>query len=101
MTEINRTEAQAELRQVIADAFAAHTLWTTDWAGVQLQRCSRVETLISTSAPYGSFHCFLSLLPKPTPTFGNNLKRKTLMLFSVIAPSLTLANLLTGPTAQR
>jgi SAC3 family protein LENG8/THP3 len=39
MTDINRTEAQAELRQVIADAFAAHTLWTTDWAGVQLQRC--------------------------------------------------------------
>ncbi|KAF8223520.1 hypothetical protein L208DRAFT_1316407 [Tricholoma matsutake] len=54
MTDINRNEAQAELRQVIADAFAAHTLWTTDWAGVQLQ----------------------SLLPKPVPTFGNSLKRK-------------------------
>lgn len=38
MTDTNRTEAQAELRQVIADAFTAHTLWTTDWAGVQLQR---------------------------------------------------------------
>jgi len=38
MTDINRTEAQAELRQVIADAFAAKTLWTTDWAGVQLKR---------------------------------------------------------------
>lgn len=37
MTDMNRIEAQAELRQVIADAFAAHTLWTTDWAGVQLQ----------------------------------------------------------------
>jgi len=39
MTESNRKEAQDELRQVIADAFAAHTLWTTDWDGVQLQRC--------------------------------------------------------------
>ncbi|PFH51050.1 hypothetical protein AMATHDRAFT_75238 [Amanita thiersii Skay4041] len=55
MTDSNRSEAQAELRQVIADAFAAQTLWTTDWAGVQLQ----------------------SLLPKPTPAL-NHLKRKTL-----------------------
>ncbi|TFK39401.1 SAC3/GANP/Nin1/mts3/eIF-3 p25 family-domain-containing protein [Crucibulum laeve] len=55
MTDSNRTEAQAELRQVIADAFAAHTLWTTDWAGVQLK----------------------SLLPKPAINL-NNLKRKTL-----------------------
>ncbi|KAG6854017.1 hypothetical protein C0991_011504 [Blastosporella zonata] len=38
MTESNRTEAQTELRQVIADAYAAHTLWTTDWDGVQLKR---------------------------------------------------------------
>ena len=38
MTDANRTEAQAELRQVIADAFGAKTLWTTDWAGVQLTR---------------------------------------------------------------
>ncbi|KAJ7355558.1 SAC3/GANP/Nin1/mts3/eIF-3 p25 family-domain-containing protein [Mycena albidolilacea] len=55
MTDTNRTEAQAELRQVIADAFAAHTLWTTDWAGVQLK----------------------ALLPQPIPQFSNtNLKRK-------------------------
>ncbi|KIJ62046.1 hypothetical protein HYDPIDRAFT_136967 [Hydnomerulius pinastri MD-312] len=53
MTDANRTEAQAELRQVIADAFTAKTLWTTDWAGVQLQ----------------------SLMPKAPPTL-NNLKRK-------------------------
>lgn len=53
MTDANRAEAQAELRQVIADAFTAKTLWTTDWAGVQLQ----------------------SLLPKPTPVV-NGLKRK-------------------------
>ena len=38
MTDSNRTEAQAELRQVIANSFAAHTLWTTDWAGMQLKR---------------------------------------------------------------
>ncbi|KAF9462957.1 SAC3/GANP/Nin1/mts3/eIF-3 p25 family-domain-containing protein [Collybia nuda] len=55
MTDTNRIEAQAELREVIADAFAAHTLWTTDWVGVQLK----------------------SLLPKPVPSFTNNLKRKT------------------------
>ncbi|KAJ6581225.1 SAC3/GANP/Nin1/mts3/eIF-3 p25 family-domain-containing protein [Mycena capillaripes] len=54
MTDTNRTEAQAELRQVIADAFAAHTLWTTDWAGVQLK----------------------ALLPQPIPQFNTNLKRK-------------------------
>ncbi|KAI6149778.1 SAC3/GANP/Nin1/mts3/eIF-3 p25 family-domain-containing protein [Pisolithus tinctorius] len=53
MTDANRAEAQTELRQVIADAFTAKTLWTTDWAGVQLQ----------------------SLLPKPTPVV-NGLKRK-------------------------
>ncbi|KAG6813834.1 hypothetical protein H0H92_006778 [Tricholoma furcatifolium] len=56
MTDSNRTEAQAELRQVIADSFAAHSLWTTDWDGVQLK----------------------SLMPKPYPSFSiNNLKRKT------------------------
>ncbi|KAH8071801.1 SAC3/GANP/Nin1/mts3/eIF-3 p25 family-domain-containing protein [Cristinia sonorae] len=37
MSDANRTEAQAELRQVIADSFVNKTLWTTDWAGVQLQ----------------------------------------------------------------
>ena len=42
MTDANRAEAQAELRQVIADAFTAKSLWTTDWAGVQLQRCRPV-----------------------------------------------------------
>ncbi|KAF8920706.1 SAC3/GANP/Nin1/mts3/eIF-3 p25 family-domain-containing protein [Mucidula mucida] len=52
MTDSNKSEAQAELRKVIADAFAAQTLWTTDWAGVQL------------------------LLPKPPPSI-TNLKRKT------------------------
>ncbi|KAJ7173797.1 SAC3/GANP/Nin1/mts3/eIF-3 p25 family-domain-containing protein [Mycena filopes] len=54
MTDTNRTEAQAELRQVIADAFAAHTLWTTDWAGIHLK----------------------ALLPQPPPQFNANLKRK-------------------------
>ncbi|KAK0467286.1 SAC3/GANP/Nin1/mts3/eIF-3 p25 family-domain-containing protein [Desarmillaria tabescens] len=37
MTDSNKVEAQEELRKVIADAFAAQTLWTTDWAGIQLQ----------------------------------------------------------------
>ncbi|KAG7093800.1 hypothetical protein E1B28_007443 [Marasmius oreades] len=37
MTDSNRQEAQNELRQVISEAYNAHTLWTTDWNGVQLQ----------------------------------------------------------------
>ncbi|EGN92191.1 hypothetical protein SERLA73DRAFT_191437 [Serpula lacrymans var. lacrymans S7.3] len=37
MSDSNRPEAQAELRQVIADAFTAKTLWTTDWTAIQLQ----------------------------------------------------------------
>lgn len=75
MTDVNRIEAQAELRQVIADAFAAHTLWTTDWAGVQLQRSRKFgacPVIISTKFRY-------SLLPKPVPSF-NHLKRKTYVL---------------------
>ena len=40
MTDGNREEAQSELRQVISDAYSSKTLWTTDWAGVQLKRCS-------------------------------------------------------------
>jgi len=38
ITESNRAEVQSELKQVIGEAFAAQTLWTTDWAGVQLKR---------------------------------------------------------------
>ncbi|KAI5121498.1 hypothetical protein M0805_006535 [Coniferiporia weirii] len=37
MTDSNRDEAQAELKQVISEAFSKKTLWTTDWNGVQLQ----------------------------------------------------------------
>ena len=51
MTDSNRAEAQAELKQVIADSFAAKTLWTTDWAGVQLKRC--VVDPVSPSTVYG------------------------------------------------
>ena len=46
MTDANRAEAQAELRQVISDAFSAQTLWTTDWQAVQLQRCRAVQLLL-------------------------------------------------------
>ncbi|KAG1746681.1 SAC3/GANP/Nin1/mts3/eIF-3 p25 family-domain-containing protein [Suillus paluster] len=53
MTDANRAEAQAELRESIANAFAEKSLWTTDWAGVQL-KC---------------------LMPKAPPTI-NTLKRK-------------------------
>lgn len=51
MTDTNRTEAQAELRQVIADAFAATTLWTTDWAGVQLKRFRKLSESSSCTDP--------------------------------------------------
>ena len=40
ITDTNRSEVQAELKQVISDAFAARTLWTTDWPAMQLQRFS-------------------------------------------------------------
>jgi hypothetical protein len=70
MTDANRTEAQAELRQVIADAFAAKTLWTTDWAAVQLTRFCYLGT-----PSVSSLYQLYSLAPKPSPTFIN-LKRK-------------------------
>lgn len=38
MTDSNRDEVQAELKQVIGEAFSKKTLWTTDWNGMQLQR---------------------------------------------------------------
>lgn len=59
MTEANKAEAQAELRQVIADRFAANQLWTTDWPAVQLQRFCRV--------PYEfTFRPFTRLVSQPT-----------------------------------
>ncbi|KAF9477776.1 hypothetical protein BDN70DRAFT_907106 [Pholiota conissans] len=61
ITDMNRSEVQAELKQVISDAFAAHTLWTTDWAGVQLKRCLFID---------------FYLMPKGPPVF-NTLKRKS------------------------
>ena len=67
MTDSNRAEAQAELKQVIADSFAAKTLWTTDWAGVQLQKL--VPAVILQTVPLIES----SLLPKP---LNINLKRK-------------------------
>lgn len=72
MTDANRTEAQAELRQVIADAFAAHTLWTTDWEAVHLKR------LFFWFACYHVVYSWFlrrSLAPKPALNFSN-LKRK-------------------------
>ena len=59
MTDATREEAQAELRQVISDAYSSKTLWTTDWAGVQLKRCScsglYLPTLIT--FPFTSLLC--------------------------------------------
>ncbi|KIY52836.1 hypothetical protein FISHEDRAFT_63536 [Fistulina hepatica ATCC 64428] len=36
MGETNKQEAQAELRKVISDAYNSNTLWTTDWAAMEL-----------------------------------------------------------------
>lgn len=71
MSESNKAEAQTELRKVIADAFAAQTLWTTDWAGVQLQRfCIAIHVLASSYLLMSS----TSLVAKPPVT--TTLKRK-------------------------
>jgi hypothetical protein len=79
MSDANRADAQAELRQAIANAFAEKTLWTTDWAGVQLQRCglssSQAELQISVTLVTSS------LMPKAPPTI-NSLKRKMSVLSS-------------------
>ena len=45
MTESNRNEAQAELKQVISDAHINGTLETTNWEGVQLQRFDGIPVL--------------------------------------------------------
>jgi len=76
MTDGNREESQAELRQVISDAYSSKTLWTTDWAGVQLKRCSLSGSLPPTlTMLLPPFHA--SLLPKPMPIMSNHtLKRK-------------------------
>lgn len=57
MNDSNRAEAQAELRQVIADAFTAKTLWTTDWAGVQLQRYRFSSRLVLCTVPSDCRFC--------------------------------------------
>jgi hypothetical protein len=57
MTDFNRSEAQAELKELISTAYSSQTMWTTDWDGMQLK----------------------SLMPKPLGTFAtsHNLKRKS------------------------
>lgn len=45
MTDSNKDEAQKELRKVISDAYGSKTLWTTDWAGVELHRCRIIASL--------------------------------------------------------
>jgi hypothetical protein len=40
MTDSNRAAASAEMKAAIAGAFERDALWTTDWAGVQLQACA-------------------------------------------------------------
>ncbi|CAE7225370.1 unnamed protein product [Rhizoctonia solani] len=37
MNSLNKTEADAEMKALISEAYTTQTLWTTDWAGVQLK----------------------------------------------------------------
>ena len=39
LPESNKADATNEMKKVIAEAQLSGTMWTTDWAGVQLQRC--------------------------------------------------------------
>ncbi|KAK0188887.1 SAC3/GANP/Nin1/mts3/eIF-3 p25 family-domain-containing protein [Armillaria mellea] len=75
MTDSNRVEAQEELRKVIADAFAAQTLWTTDWAGIQLQRSSKSYL---SSLPHCSFMPFFFSLYNDLPTSNKKAKKSAL-----------------------
>ena len=72
ITDTNRSEVQAELKQVISDAFAARTLWTTDWPAMQLKRF--FKSYVSHLLVFLLNHSH-SLQPKPAPVF-NSLKRK-------------------------
>lgn len=67
MTDANRTEAQAELKNVMADAFVNQTLWTTDWSAVQLQRCDWLSCFFVTFAyPVTRLACNQSYLQTQT-----------------------------------
>jgi len=37
MNSLNKAEADAEMKTLISEAYTNQTLWTTDWAGVQLK----------------------------------------------------------------
>ncbi|QRW17058.1 ubiquinol-cytochrome C reductase cytochrome C1 subunit [Rhizoctonia solani] len=37
MNSLNKSEADAEMKALISEAYTNQTLWTTDWAGVQLK----------------------------------------------------------------
>ncbi|KAH9939138.1 SAC3/GANP/Nin1/mts3/eIF-3 p25 family-domain-containing protein [Amylocystis lapponica] len=73
MTDANRTDAQAELRQVIADAFVNKTLWTTDWAGVQLQ-----SLLPKSSQSLSSFNTLKRKINDGMATSNKKIKKSTI-----------------------
>lgn len=50
MVDSNRAEAQAEMKTIIAQAHSNQTLWTTDWAGIQLQRCAHPSSHLANLA---------------------------------------------------
>ena len=85
MTDFNRDDVQSELRTIIADAHIHQRLWTTDWAGMQLQRCVVYLVYLpwNVSQMQPSLVCDYSLLPKPLPAV-NNLKRKMWDIFYAV-----------------
>lgn len=69
MTPSNKDAASAELKQVIASAYAKNELWTTDWSKKELERSASRFDLLSTRTS-DEPHCSLKQPPLP------QLKRK-------------------------
>ncbi|CAE6417339.1 unnamed protein product [Rhizoctonia solani] len=51
MNSLNKAEADAEMKALIAEAYTNQTLWTTDWAGVQLKALQPKVTVKRKSHP--------------------------------------------------
>ena len=66
------------MRKVIADAFLNKTLWTTDWRGVQLQRCvcDCQVSQYGQLTPWIPRACYQSHLPTLTPSITSSVSCK-------------------------
>jgi hypothetical protein len=70
MTPSNKEAASAELKQVIASAYAKNELWTTDWSKKELERFAYRFDLLDTRTS-DEPHCSLKQPALP------QLKRKS------------------------